>query len=137
VRRTASKAQRVQPGDVVIIRAELQRGERLGRLFVFARELTEDRFSPYVAGLYNEMASKEPVFHSPLMLRLVEQMPDRELSFVADIDGYVCVQQEVDTAKDKLAKVRIKRNIAPYLDWKPWLQRKLIGIFQWPTKIQT
>lgn len=137
MRVTVSKALRVQPGDQVVIRAELRSGERLGRLFVFARELAEDRFSPYVQGLYHEIASREPVMHTPLSLRLVEQMPERELSFVADLDGYICITQEVDTPKDKTAKVRMKRNISPYLGWREWLQRKLIGTFQWPKKIQT
>lgn len=137
MRVNVSRALRVQPGDEVIVRAELRRGERLGRLFVFARELTEDRFSPYVQGLYNEIASKEPVLHSPMMLRLVEQMPERELSFVADIDGFVCVTQEVDTAKDKTARVRLKRIVPSHLGPREWLRRTIIGIFQWPTKITT
>jgi len=137
VRVVISKALRVQPGDSVVVRGELVRGQTLGRLFVFARETNEDRFSPYVQGMYNEVASKEPVMHSPMMLRLVEQMPAREISFIADIDGYVCVTQELDTLKDVRAKVGMKRTISPYLDFKHRLQRKLIGIFQWPTKIQT
>lgn len=137
MRVTVSKAVRVQPGDEVVVRAELQRGERLGRLFVFARETTEDRFSPYVQGMYNEFAAREPVMHSPMTLRLVEQMPERELSFIADIDGFVCVTQEVDTAKDKTARVRIKRNIPQHLGFKEWFRRLITGMFQWPTKIVT
>lgn len=137
MRVTISKALRVQPGDEVIVRAALRQGQRLGRLFVFAREKTEDRFSPYVAGMYNEFASPEPVMHTPMMLRLVEQMPERELSFVSDIDGFVCITQEVDTPKDETAKVKIVRKLPASLSWKMWFQRKCIGIFQWPTKITT
>ena len=125
------------PGDEVVVRAELRRGERLGRLFVFARELTEDRFSPYVQGLYNEFASREPVMHQPMSLRLVEQMPAGELSFVSDLNGFVCITQEVDTAKDQVANVRLKRNLPASLSWNEWFQRKFIGMFQWPTKIHT
>lgn len=137
VRRVISKALRVQPGDQVIVRAALTGEQKLGRLFVFARETTEERFSPYVQGMYNEFASREPTMHKPMMLRLIEQMPERELSFVADIDGYVCICQELDTLLDPHAKVRMKRIISQHLGWKARAQRTISRIFQWPQKILT
>jgi hypothetical protein len=137
VRVVASKALRVQPGDEVLVRAELKPGQKLGRLFVFARELAEDRFSPYVQGMYNEYASTGPIMHTPMSLRLVEAMPSREISFVADIDGFVCIMQENDLLIDPKANVKIKRIIPYSLGWNAWLTRKLAGIFQWQTKILT
>lgn len=137
VRVVISKALRVQPGDQIIIRAALKPPMKLGRLFVFAREVNEERFSPYVQGMYNEFASREPVMHRPMMLRLIEALPERELSFVADIDGYVCITQESDLLLDPHARVRIRRILPPNIGWKAWLQRVCAGIFQWPQKILT
>jgi hypothetical protein len=110
---------------------------KLGRLFVFARELVEDRFSPYVQGMHSMVSEAKPMMFTPLSLRLVETMREREISFTSDIDGYVCITQEIDTAKDVTAKVRMKRIISKHLGWKQRLYRKYIGIFQWPIKITT
>ncbi|MBO4228441.1 hypothetical protein [Bradyrhizobium neotropicale] len=122
---------RVGPGDEVVVRAQLTTAT-LGRLYVFAREDSEDRFSPYVPHVAALAVGDEPSMLQPMSMRLVAERPMRQISFVADIDGFVCVMQEVDTATDPLAKVRLKRKICPDLDWKSRILRKFQGIFSWP-----
>lgn len=126
----AGKALRVEPGDEVFITARLVPSERLGRLFVFAREATGGDFSPYVPNIAN-MVEGEPRLMQPMSLRLTDTRRDRRLSFVSDIDGFICVMQEVDTAKDPLVKIRMKRKICPQLGWREWLHRKMTVFFPW------
>jgi len=118
------KALRVGPGDDVHIVARLRLGATLGRLFVFAREGRRNEFSPY-APMIDVMVNDRPPVLTPLMLRLTEQQPMRELQFAADFDGYVQIMQEVDTSKDPLAQIRLRRTICPRLGWRDWLVRSL------------
>ncbi|WP_165421439.1 hypothetical protein [Bradyrhizobium sp. Leo170] len=99
---------------------------------MFAKARDEAGFSPYVPMLMALAAGGEPSMLQPMSMRLVAERPSKQVSFIADIDGFICVMQEVDTAKDPLAKVRVKRKICPDLDWKSRLFRKFQGIFSWP-----
>ena len=65
-----------------------------------------------------------PPLLTPLSIRLVPAQPVRELSFEADIDGFILVMQEVDTPKDPLAKVRMH---CSNLSWRQWLYRKVVS----------
>lgn len=120
------RKQRVGPGDQIIIRGKLPASGKLGRLFIFASE-NKAQFSPYVLHAADALvANGRPAFLTPLYLRLVGPGAVRELSFVADIDGYICVMQEVDAKDDPLAQVKITRKVNPDLSWRDRLQRKLM-----------
>ena len=122
------KKLRVGPGDEVIIRGRLAPNAKLGRLFVFASEQGSE-FAPYalhVSALL--VANGRPMMLSPLSLRLTEHYTERDLSFVADIDGYVRVMQEVDDLKEPRAVVKLRRKIDPTLTGWDWFQRKY---FSW------
>jgi hypothetical protein len=119
----------VGPGDEIIIRGSLPPAAKLGRLYVFASE-NGAKFSPYVLHVAEVLvANGQPTMMTPLSLRLVGPGTSRSLSFVADIDGYICVMQEVDDAKDPRAKITMTRKINPALSWTEWFKRKFIP---WP-----
>ena len=128
MRLPASKPLRVRPGDEVLVRARLSKASRLGRLFIFARE-GEETFSPYVPGISNLPVGEEPRMMSPVSLRLADTNPSRTASFVSDIDGYVCVMQEVDLKSDPLARVSLRRKINPQLPWTQRAKRTLTEMF--------
>jgi hypothetical protein len=133
VRVAASKAVRVAPGDEITIRGQLPASSGLGRLFVFASE-GGARFSPYVKGVSNMAVNDngQPFMLTPLTLRLVRAQPTRQLTFVADIDGFIKVMQEVDDETDPRARVKVMRRINPKLGWKDWITRCLMTL-QRPT----
>lgn len=129
MRVTASKAVRVGPGDEVVIQAQLPKTARTSRLYVFAKVKGEE-FSPYVANAESVLVSNgRPQMLSPMSLRLVEKQPERSISFVSDIDGRICVMQEIDTKDEPLAKVRIKRKLNPDLTWRERITRALSGLW--------
>lgn len=121
----AARAIRVGPGDGVVVRGQLPASSKLGRLFIFASE-GGAKFSPYVRGVADMVVHNGmPPMLTPLSLRLVEGQPVRQLSFVSDIDGFICVMQEVDTPDEPRAKVRLTCRINPELKWNQRLWRKL------------
>lgn len=98
---------------------------KLGRLFVFASE-NGASFSPYVLNVSDMLvADNRPAMLSPLSLRLIETVPEREMSFVSDIDGFIKVMQEVDGLADPFVKVKMTRIINKELGWIEWTKRKL------------
>ena len=111
MRIAASRPLRVCPGDEVVVRGKLPQSAHLSRLFVFAADLEDERFSPYAlhAGQLPLERNGMPPMQSPMSMRLVEAQPVRELTFVSDIDGFICIMQEVDTAKDPRAMVLVTR----------------------------
>ena len=116
---------RVGHGDQVVIRGSLPPDAKLGRLFVFASE-NGAKFSPYVPHVADMLvANGRPTMMTPLSLRLVDIRPEREVSFTSDIDGFICVMQEIDGPDDPSAKVRASRTINPNLSWTQRLKRKL------------
>ena len=116
---------RASPGDHVSIRGKLPANAKLGRLFVFASE-NGSTFSPYVPNVADILvADGKPSMLSPLMMRLVEQRPDREIVFISDIDGFFRVMQEVDTPDDPSAVIKATRKINPALSWTERLKRKM------------
>ena len=125
------KPVRVGPGDEIVVRGRLPDSAKLGRLFVFAKEDAAEQFSPYVQHFGVVTGDGKPHFYTPMSMRLDSYRREYEMSFVADIDGFIRIMQEVDTAKDQLVKVRIRRTICPDLGWKQWLARKLNGMFSW------
>jgi hypothetical protein len=115
---------RVGPGDEVVIRGRLPASGKLGRLFVFASENGAE-FSPYVPNVADALVvNGRPTFMTPLSLRIVGPEAARSLSFVADIDGFVCVMQEVDALDDPKAKIKMTCKVNPTLGWVGWFQRK-------------
>ena len=118
------KALRISPGDEVHLVARLRAEATLGRLFVFAKEGRHNEFSPY-APMIDVMVNDRPPILTPLMLRLTTQQPMRELQFTADFDGYIQIMQEVDTSKDPLARIKLRRTICPRLGWLDWIVRSL------------
>jgi hypothetical protein len=128
VRVPATRAVRVGPGDFIVIRGQLPRDAKLGRLYVFASE-NGAPFSPYVHGVANMLVMNgQPQMLSQLSMRLVAASPVRELTFVSDIDGFIRVMQEVDTKDEPKAKIRIECTVNPDLGWKEWFKRK---VAQW------
>ena len=89
-------------------------------------------FAPYVPDVREKMAvGGEPRMFSPMSMRLDSRRTESEISFVADIDGFVCVMQEVDTAQDPKAKVTLRRKICPDLPLLSRITRALSGIAAW------
>ncbi|WP_156435238.1 hypothetical protein [Bradyrhizobium lablabi] len=131
MRVAVGRAIRVGPGDQVVVRGQLA-AAKLGRLYVFACERGNDHFSPYVPDM-SSLVGSEPKLLSTMALRLTEDRPEREISFVSDIDGFVRIMQEVDTAKDPRAKVKLTRTICPDLPWPERMLRLITGILTWPT----
>jgi hypothetical protein len=126
VRVAVGKKLRVGPGDEIIIRGRLAPSAKLSRLYVFASEHGAE-FSPYVLHVSDMLvANGRPTMLAPLSLRLSEHRSEHELSFVADIDGYICIMQEVDTPKDPRATVRVICKINPDLSWPAWAKRKFL-----------
>lgn len=126
MRVATTKQLRVEPGDEVIVQARLAAAP-IGRLYVFAREGDGD-LSPYV--MHSDIAGDTPAIQSPLSLRLTSGVPARVLRFTSEIDGHVCVMQEVDTPKDPLAKVRLQKRINPCLPWHQRLTRRVAEMFR-------
>lgn len=119
------KALRIGHGDGVVVRGQLPASAKLGRLFVFASE-NGAQFAPYVQGVADMLVENgRPRMLTPLSLRLLHGQPTRELSFVSDIDGFICVMQEVDTPDEPRAKVRLSCRVNPELKWNERLWRKL------------
>ncbi|MGY2987704.1 hypothetical protein [Bradyrhizobium sp. USDA 4508] len=131
MRVAVGKALRVGPGDHVVVRGQLANA-KLGRLYVFAREQGNDRFSPYVPDM-SSLVGDEPKLVSTLALRLTEERPERETSFVSDIDGFVRIVQEVDGLQDPLVSVKLTRKICPTLPWHERMRRLISGILAWPS----
>jgi hypothetical protein len=135
----ASRYLRVRVGDDVLVRARLSVRSSLARLHVFAKDQHDDRMSPYVlgagmiAGAVTSSSSKAaplPQMATPLMLRLTDKHPVKALRFKADINGYICIMQEVDVRQDPRARVVLRRN--PDLPWHMrWLD-SLRGL--WPAR---
>jgi hypothetical protein len=125
------KAIRVGPGDEVLIRGQLPSSSNLARLFVFAKEGNAE-FSPYVENLGSLLAvsGDRPQMYTPMSMRLDSRRSQRELTFVADIDGFVRVMQEVDRDEPR-AKVTLTRTICPTLPWRQKLRRRLSGVLAW------
>jgi hypothetical protein len=120
------RAIKVGPGDEVIVRGRLPANSRLGRLFVFARE-GEAPFSPYVENIVGKLAvvGERPNMYTPMSMRLSEQRPQHEISFVSDFNGWVRIMQEVDRPTDTRAIVKLSRIINPYLPWRERLMRRI------------
>lgn len=125
------KPLRVAIGDKIVIRARLPVGAALGRLFVFAREGENEEFSPYVHDMVAKIRAagndpfKLPPMLQPMALRLTSRNPLRVLQFTSDIDGCICVMQEVDTVRDLHVKLKFSRKIAPHLPWSQRLRRRV------------
>lgn len=121
------KALRVGPGDEVVVQARLPMSSKLGRLFVFASDGGE--YSPYTDDV--DVVSDKPRMVTPMSLRLTPQNPLRELKFVSCVDGCIRIMQEIDTANEQRAKIRIHRKVCPSLGWREWVTRKFIRILPW------
>jgi hypothetical protein len=125
------RALRVGPGDEVMIRGQLPEQAKLGRLFVFAKEGEAD-YSPYVVNVREKMVVGDmPQMLSPMTMRLDSYRRRSEVSFTADIDGYIRVMQEVDKADEPKAVVRLTRTVCPHLPWKDRMLRRLSGARAW------
>lgn len=134
MRVAASKAYRVGPGDEVVIRGQLPAASQLGRLYVFA-SAEGGEFAPYVRNAGNvPVEAGLPMMQTPVSMRLVRSHPAREISFTSDIDGFICVMQEVDDATDPKARIKVERKINPQLGWKDWIARCLTRL-QRPTSM--
>jgi hypothetical protein len=112
LRKTATKAVKVQPGDEIIVRAALPPDLGLARLYVWAKEGESTNFSPYVLDTDVIPTNGMPQMLTPLSMRLVPQRSIHKISFLADIRGQIVIVQEVDTKEDKIAKVSLEVNMA-------------------------
>jgi hypothetical protein len=129
MRVATGRSVKVGPGDEVVIQAQLPKTARSSRLYVFAKGKGE-QFSPYVANVGSMLvANGKPQMLSPMSLRLAERMPTKQISFVSDIDGVICVMQEVDTKDEPLAKVSIRHKLNPDLTWRQRIARVISGLF--------
>lgn len=128
MRVAASKSIRVGPGDKIAIQAQLPAMARTSRLYVFAKGKGEE-FSPYVANIGLMVSNGAPQMLSPMSMRLAEKAPQKSISFVSDLDGHVCVMQEVDTKDELLAKVKITRTLNPDLSWRERIIRSISGLW--------
>jgi hypothetical protein len=130
VRKPVTRALKVWPGDKVVIRASLPFAATLGRLVVFAAEGVGAEFSPYVPDLAEHLAlDGPPPLLTPLSLRLTDSQPIRIISFVSDIAARIRVFQEIDTDRDLLAKVEIRRHADRQLPWPTRLSRNIESWF--------
>lgn len=121
----ASKALRVGPGDKVVVRGRLPSTAKLGRLFVFASE-NGAQFSPYVPNVSDVIVDNgRPQLLQPMSMRLLQGQPPREIAFVSDINGFICVMQEVDALSEPKADVKLQCQINPNLSWTSRLLRRL------------
>lgn len=128
----ASRYLRVRVGDDVLIRARLPSRAKLARLHVFAKDRQDEKMSPYVHGA-GVVASAVGGLQmaTPLMMRLTDKHPVRVLRFKADIDGHICIMQEVDLRQDPRARVMFTRN--PDAPWhKRWLDNMRRWLPSWP-----
>lgn len=127
MRVTIGKPLRVAVGDKIVLRARLPIGTTLGRLAVFAREGENEAFSPYIPDLAAKIqvvdGEGKPSMLQPMTLRLTARNPLRVLQFTSDIDGRLCVMQEVDSIRDKRVVIKFSRTIAPDLSWTQRLKR--------------
>ena len=114
MRRTVTKAIKVQPYDEVIVRAALPPDSRLARLYVWAKQSKSNEFSPYAVGQEGGgiVLNGQPIMLTPLNIRLVEQRPSHQISFRSDIEGQIVIVQEVDTRDDKVAEVNLDLHMA-------------------------
>lgn len=131
MRRTATKAVKVEPGDAVVVRATLPPASGLARLYVWAKQTGSNQFSPYVQNTDAVAKDGMPQMLSPLSMRLVEQRPSHRISFVSDIEGQVVIVQEVDTREDKLAEVTLDLSMAT----KSKLNRFKRRLTEWPRTV--
>ena len=122
---------RVWPGDQLVVRARLPAEVSLARLFVFARASEDSDFSPYVPQF--ETIGDRPTMLSLMSLRLTTQNPARTSVFDVDIRGCVRIMQEVDTARDVLAVVKIRRIAAPSTSPLMRVVRKMVELVSWPS----
>jgi hypothetical protein len=132
MRVAVGKKVRVGPGDSVVIRGRLTADAKLGRLFVFAKE-GDAEFSPYVENIGDMLAvsGDRPQMYTPMSMRLDSFKPEREISFIVDIDGWIRVMQEVDRPNDTKAIIKIERTMNPNLPWVQRLSRKLSEMIPW------
>ena len=132
MRRAASKAIRVGPGDEVTVKGRLPGNAKLGRLYVFAKGKEDERFYPYVQDVPAKLALNGALqMYTPTTMRLTTTSPASELTLIADLDGWLQVMQEVDTAQDPAAKIRLSRKICQHLPWQQKLTRKLSRFLPW------
>jgi hypothetical protein len=132
LRLAATRSTKVQPGDEVIVRAALSSGVQLARLYVWAKQIGDAEFSPYVHGLSlpTVLLNNTPQMHKPLSMRLVGKRRSDKISFMSDISGEVVVIQEVDTKNDKVANAKIELIMAG-----GWLERFIRRITEWPKTV--
>lgn len=136
MRLPVTKALRVKPGDLIVVRASLPVGGKLARLYAWVKQDGDNEFSPYVQGLNENIvvldSDGHPHMFQTIYMRLVEQRPSNSISFMADFNGKIVIIQEVDTKNDKVANVRLERTMrhAPVLSQ---LKRRLT---EWPTTIR-
>jgi hypothetical protein len=131
MRVAVGKAIRVGPGDEVVIRGQLPSSGKLARLYVFAKE-GDAEYSPYVENLGSLLAvsGDRPQMYTPMSMRLDSYRSQRELTFVADIDGYIRVMQEIDKGDPK-AVVKLTRTVCPHLPFKDRMLRRISGVLAW------
>jgi hypothetical protein len=132
LRKTATKAIKVHPGDSVVVRAALPSDSGLARLYVWAKEDGTDTFSPYVQGIDAVELDGRPTMLKPMSMRLVSHRPQHKISFVADMKGQIVIVQEVDTFEDKVAEVSIDLVMAT----KSKLSRFKRRLTEWPTTVR-
>jgi len=132
MRKTATKAVKVQPGDEVIVRAALPPKLGLARLYVWAKQSGSNEFSPYVLGTDIIDLNGRPNMLSPMSIRLVPERPKHRISFVADMKGQIVIVQEVDTREDKIAEVRLDLVMAN----TSRLDRFKRRLIEWPKTIR-
>lgn len=131
MRRTATKAVKVQPGDQIVVRAALPPDTGLARLYVWAREFGCGQFSPYVLDTNAVALNGRPTMLPTLSMRLVSQRPEHTISFMSDIKGQIVIVQEVDTLDDKLAEVKLDL----YMATRSRLNRFKRRLTEWPKTV--
>jgi len=131
VRRTATKAVKVQPGDQIVVRAALPPNSGLARLYVWMKESGSSQFSPYVFDPNALALNGRPTMLPTLSMRLVPQRPAHTISFMADSEGQVVIVQEVDTYDDKLADVVLDL----YMGNRSRLGRLKRRLIEWPKTV--
>lgn len=105
---------------------------RLARLAVFSAATGDPEFSPFVPNAALAAAMDPPQLLQPLILRLTEAEPEKRLYVRADLEGYVCVVQEVDTANEPLVKVQLTYMVGSHAGWRTRVACKLRTL--WPRR---
>lgn len=132
---------KARPGDVVLIRARLPNVSAEAnlrvRLSVWSRNPGFD-FAPHIQlSQMGILQDGKPMMVPPMLMILdnqIENSSEKQISFIADELLEFRIRQEVDTAKDTLAIVQVKRYSIRVYRFMQWMRRKVAPFTRYRAK---